>query len=294
MNNKFIPHFSWVLVFDFFNSKFILENLILNCITMKIDLKGYKAVVGGATRGLGLATAQQLAACGASVTLLARNKEKLEFAKSTLSVSSGQEHNYLDVDFADFDSFKTLTNQFFAGKEVDILVNNTNGPAAGSVVQKSTEDYQEAFDLLFKTYHHLSHLLLDGMKERGYGRILNVSSVTVKEPLPNLILSNTMRTAVVSWAKSLSKEAAPSGITVNTVLTGSFETERIESLIKSQSKETGEGFDDLLHQKQQAIPAKRFGKPEEYGYLMAFLASPFAAYINGASIPIDGGALNCL
>ena len=261
---------------------------------MKIDLKGYQAVVGGATRGLGLAIAQQLAACGASITLLARNKEKLEAAKSTLTLGDGQQHQYLEVDFANFESFRATTDQFFTGKKVDILVNNTNGPAAGSVVQKSIEDYQQAFDLLFKTYHHLSHLLLDGMKERGFGRILNVSSVTVKEPLSNLVLSNTMRTAVVSWAKSLSKEAAPFGITVNTVLTGSFETERIESIIKSQSQETGEDFEDLLKQKRRAIPAGRFGQPEEYGYLMAFLASPFAAYINGASIPIDGGALNCL
>ena len=235
-----------------------------------------------------------MAACGASVTLLARNKEKLEAAKSTLDLSDGQLHQYLEVDFANFESFRAATDEFFTGKRVDILVNNTNGPAAGSVIQKNTEDYQQAFDLLFKTYHHLSHLLLDGMMERGFGRILNVSSVTVKEPLANLILSNTMRTAVVSWAKSLSKEAAPFGITVNTVLTGSFETERIESLIRSQSKETGENFEDLMNQKKQAIPAKRFGKPEEYGYLMAFLASPFAGYINGASIPIDGAALNCL
>ncbi|MBR9773648.1 MAG: SDR family oxidoreductase [Cytophagales bacterium] len=261
---------------------------------MNIDLKGYQAVVGGGTSGLGLATAQQLAKCGASVILLARNKEKLAATVGSLDNSVGQVHQSLAIDFLDFHSFKAETEKFFTGMKVDILVNNTNGPEAGSVIQKNTEQYQQAFDLLFKTYHHLSHLLLEGMQKRGYGRILNVSSVTVKEPIPNLILSNTMRTAVVSWAKSLSKEAAPFGVTVNTILTGSFETERIESIIKNQSEATGEDFKELLRKKKDAIPAKRFGQPEEYGYLLAFLASPFASYINGASIPIDGAALNCL
>lgn len=261
---------------------------------MNINLKGYRAVVGGATSGLGLATAHQLAKSGASVTLIARNKEKLADTIRSLDNSADQDHQSLAIDFLDFDSFKVETEKFFTGKKVDILVNNTNGPEAGSVLQKTTENYQQAFDLLFKTYHHLSHLLLKGMQERGYGRILNVSSVTVKEPIPNLILSNTMRTAVVSWAKSLSREVAPFGVTVNTILTGSFETERIESIIKNQSKETGVDFKELLQQKKEAIPAKRFGQPEEYGYLAAFLASPYAAYINGASIPIDGAALNCL
>jgi 3-oxoacyl-[acyl-carrier protein] reductase len=261
---------------------------------MNINLKGYRAVVGGATSGLGLATAHQLAKSGASVTLIARNKEKLADTIRFLDNSADQDHQSLAIDFLDFDSFKVETEKYFTGKKVDILVNNTNGPEAGSVLQKTTENYQQAFDLLFKTYHHLSHLLLKGMLERGYGRILNVSSVTVKEPIPNLILSNTMRTAVVSWAKSLSREVAPFGVTVNTILTGSFETERIESIIKNQSKETGVDFKELLQQKKEAIPAKRFGQPEEYGYLAAFLASPFAAYINGASIPIDGAALNCL
>ncbi|SHN13166.1 3-oxoacyl-[acyl-carrier protein] reductase [Cyclobacterium lianum] len=257
---------------------------------MIIDLTGYQAVVGGATRGLGLAIARQLAESGASVTLMARNEEKLKAAKNSLSVAKGQTHQYLEVDFLNFNDFKERTNRYFKGKKIDILINNTNGPRAGTAEQMSLNAYQEAFDLLFKTYHHLTHLLLDGMKERGYGRILNVASVSVKEPMPNLVLSNSIRSAVVSWAKSLSAAMAPHGITVNSILTGAFDTERIRELIDNQVQKTGDSQDALIAARKAAIPAGRFGKPEEYGYLLAFLASPQAAYINGASIPIDGGA----
>jgi 3-oxoacyl-[acyl-carrier protein] reductase len=261
---------------------------------MKIDLKGLQAVVGGATRGLGLATARQLAASGASVTLMARNKSKLEAAVASLPAREQQKHDFLEVDYLNFSDFRHLTTKFFTGKKVDILVNNTNGPDAGTVSEKSTENYQEAFDLLFKTYQHLSDLLVEGMKYRGYGRILNVSSVSVKEPLPNLVLSNSIRTAVVSWAKTLSDATAPYGVTVNSILTGAFETERILELTERQVQGSGKSLEELLEERKAAIPARRFGKPEEYGYLMAFLASPMAAYITGASIPIDGGAIKSL
>lgn len=261
---------------------------------MKIDLKGYHAVVGGATRGLGLATARQLAASGATVTLMARNEAKLKAARDMLPATEGQLHDYLEVDYLDFTSFQQRSTPFFDGKKVDILVNNTNGPKAGTVEQKSTEEYQEAFDLLFKTYHHLSHLLVTGMKSRGFGRILNVSSVSVKEPLSNLVLSNSIRTAVVSWAKTLADAVAPYGVTVNSILTGAFETERIRELTENQAQNSDKSLEELMEARKAGIPAQRFGKPEEYGYLLAFLASPQAAYITGASIPIDGGAIKGL
>ncbi len=261
---------------------------------MKIDLKGFHAVVGGATRGLGLATARQLAASGATVTLMARNEAKLKAALYGLPNPEGQLHDFLEVDYRNFPDFQQRSTQFFEGKKVDILVNNTNGPTAGNVDQKSTEEYQEAFDLLFKTYHHLSHLLVAGMKSRGFGRILNVSSVSVKEPLPNLVLSNSIRTAVVSWAKTLADAVAPYGVTVNSILTGAFETERIRELTENQAQNSDKSLEELFEARKAAIPARRFGKPEEYGYLLTFLASPQAAYITGASIPIDGGAIKGL
>jgi 3-oxoacyl-[acyl-carrier protein] reductase len=261
---------------------------------MIIDLTGYQAVVGGATRGLGLAAARQLAASGASVTLMARNEGSLNDALASLPVDRGQNHDYLPVDYGDFGAFKQLSDKFFSGKKVDILVNNTNGPKAGTVEEKSTDDFQEAFDLLFKTYHHLTQLLLPGMRSRGYGRILNVSSVSVKEPLPNLVLSNSIRTAVVSWAKSLAEAVAADGVTVNSILTGAFDTERIRELTEKQAQSTGNTTEALLAARKAGIPAGRFGDPKEYGYLLAFLASPMAAYITGASIPIDGGAIKSL
>ncbi|MEX2565184.1 MAG: SDR family oxidoreductase [Cyclobacteriaceae bacterium] len=261
---------------------------------MKIDLNGFRAVIGGSSRGLGFAIAGQLASCGAQVTLMARNREKLEDALRSLPQPTGAAHDYLLVDYSDFEQFQDLTADFFKDNPIDILVNNTNGPKAGTVFEKTVGDYQEAFDLLFKTYHHLTHLLLPKMKINGYGRIINVSSISVKEPMANLVLSNSIRSAVISWAKSLSREVAADGITVNNILTGSFETERIEELVQAQSVKTGISFDDLLEEKKSAIPQKRFGQPKEYGYLAAFLASPYAAYINGTNIPIDGGFLNSL
>ncbi|WP_162343606.1 SDR family oxidoreductase [Cyclobacterium salsum] len=261
---------------------------------MKIDLRGLHAVVGGATRGLGLATARQLAASGATVTLMARNETKLKAALDGLPKPEGQLHDFLEVDYRNFPDFQQRSTQFFEGKKVDILVNNTNGPTAGNVDQKSTEEYQEAFDLLFKTYHHLSHLLVAGMKSRGFGRILNVSSVSVKEPLPNLVLSNSIRTAVVSWAKTLADAVAPYGVTVNSILTGAFETERIRELTENQAQNSDKSLEELMEARKASIPAQRFGKPEEYGYLVTFLASTQAAYITGTSIPIDGGAIKGL
>lgn len=261
---------------------------------MKINLNGYQSVVGGSSRGLGLAVANQLAISGAQVTLMARNESKLQEIQQQLPVPNDQKHDYLVVDYADFRGFERKVTDFFESKSVDILVNNTNGPAPGTVLQKGIDEYQQAFDLLFKSYHLLTHLLLPRMHTNGFGRIINLSSTSVKEPIPNLALSNTIRTAVISWAKSLSREVAPFGITVNNILTGSFDTERITEILKSQSQQTGTSLEKLTEEKRSKIPAGRFGKPEEFAYLIAFLASPMAGYINGASIPIDGGYLTAI
>ena len=261
---------------------------------MQINLSGYQAVVVGSSRGLGLAVAKQLAASGAQVTLMARNESKLLTIRDNLPTPNGQEHDYLVVDYADFPNFEKRVTDFFHSKSVDILVNNTNGPKPGTVLQKGIDEYQQAFDLLFKSYHLLTHLLLPRMHANGYGRVINLSSTSVKEPIPNLALSNTIRTAVISWAKSLSREVAPFGITVNNILTGSFDTERITEILQAQSQQTGASLEKLREEKQGKIPAGRFGKPVEFGYLVAFLASPMASYINGSNIPIDGGYLTAI
>ena len=161
-------------------------------------------------------------------------------------------------------------------------------------VDKTIEDYQLAFDLLFKTYALTTSLALEGMRRKKSGRIINVSSSSVKEPLPNMALSNSLRAAVINWAKTLAAEVAPDGITVNNILTGSFNTERLKSLHQKQAEQNGVALEDWRQQAADKIPMKRFGRPEEYGYLAAFLASEYAAYITGTSIPIDGGALKSI
>ncbi len=258
---------------------------------MNISLEGKTALVGGASRGLGNAIAKQLAACGATVTLMARNKEKLEKALAALPVPLHQQHRYLITDFTDYAGFKNTITTWFANNRVDILVNNTNGPKPGGVLDKNVDDFQQSFDLLFKSVVLLTTEALTGMKATGFGRIINLSSITVKEPLPNLVLSNSIRSAVVSWAKTLSVAVAPMGITVNNILTGYFDTERLKEINQLQATSKGITLDTYTAGMQQSVPVGRFGRPEEFGYLVAFLASDYAAYITGTNIPIDGGLL---
>ena len=259
---------------------------------MKIVLSGLKALVGGSTSGLGKAVATQLAACGAEVTIMARNRQKCEETVEELPKDAGQSHDYLIVDFMDFTGYQATIKDYFQNNETDILVNNTQGPLAGGALSKNVDDYQTAFDLLFKTYCETTLLALEGMKGKRFGRIINVSSMSVREPIPTLVLSNSLRAAVINWAKTLSIEIAPMGITVNNILTGSFDTERLRSLHTEQAKNKGVALEEWRNQVAEGIPAGRFGRPEEYGYLAAFLASSQAGYITGTNIPIDGGALH--
>ncbi len=261
---------------------------------MQIDLKGKTALVGGASAGIGKAIAQELARCGATVFILARNEDKLKKVLSELDVKAGQVHGYLVSDFMNYEQHKAALNTFFKSHAVDILVNNTNGPAAGSVLSKDEADYQGAFELLFQTAVYTSNLALNHMKKQGYGRIINVSSMTVKEPQDNLVLSNTMRTALVSWSKSLANAVGKDGITVNSVLTGYFATDRLYSLMEKQAEQEGLDIAVIEKRRREHIPLKRLGKPEEYGYLVAFLASPYASFLTGASIPLDGGISNLI
>jgi 3-oxoacyl-[acyl-carrier protein] reductase len=256
---------------------------------MNITLTGKKAMVGGSTRGLGKAVAMQLAECGAEVTLLARNEEKLKAAVAGLPVTAGQKHGFLAVDFSDFESFQSVVSGYFKTYSADILVNNTNGPAPGGVLEKSISDYQSAFNTLFKTVVFLTSAALPSMKKNGFGRIINISSLSIRQPIPHLALSNIIRPAVSAWAKSLSSEVAQYGITVNNILTGYFDTERINEIYSSQAAQLGITLDEHKARMAKDVPLRRFGKPEEYGYLAAFLSSDYAAYMTGANIPLDGG-----
>ncbi|NNK76345.1 MAG: SDR family oxidoreductase [Maribacter sp.] len=261
---------------------------------MTISLKGKNALVGGSSRGIGKAIAQQLAVSGASVTLMARNEERLKKLVSDLPSAVGQKHNYLIVDFNLFGDFKKTISNFFENNNIDILVNNTQGPKAGSASEMNIQDYQEAFEVLFKSVVFTTQLALEQMIKNQWGRIINVASISVKEPLSYLALSNSIRAAMVTWAKTLATDIAQHQITVNSVLTGYFDTERIKDLNATKAKQLGISIDEVRATMEQQVPIKRIGDPKEYGFLVAFLASEQASYITGTQIPIDGGLLKSL
>ncbi|PCJ94600.1 MAG: short-chain dehydrogenase [Flavobacteriaceae bacterium] len=261
---------------------------------MNISLKGKKALVGGSSRGIGKAIAQQLAESGASVTLMARSEDKLNQIITELPTDQGQKHQYLLVDFTNYETYKSVVFDYFKNNAIDILVNNTQGPSAGNALEKKVDDYQNAFDLLFKSVVFTTELALDHMIKNKWGRIINVASISVKEPLSYLALSNTIRAAVVTWGKSLAMDVGQHQITVNSVLTGYFDTERIHDLNQTKAKQLGIPLEEVKSNMEAQVPVKRIGKPEEYGYLVSFLASEKAAFITGTNIPIDGGLLKSL
>lgn len=261
---------------------------------MKIDLSGKKALVGGSSGGIGKAIAQQLAESGASVTLMSRSEDKMRQLLADLPSKVSQKHSYLVVDFSDYKSYQKTIERYFESNSVNILVNNTQGPESGGALEKSVEDYQVAFELLFKTVVRTTELALKNMQATKWGRIINVASISVKEPLNYLALSNSIRAAVVTWAKSLSIDVAKDGITVNNILTGYFDTHRINQLNAKKAEKMGVSQSEVRTSMEEQVPVKRIGKPEEYGFLAAFLASDKAAYINGINLPIDGGLLKSL
>ena len=261
---------------------------------MEIDLTGKFALVGGSTDGIGKAIAKRLAASGASVCIMARNKSKLEKVVNELDTSRNQKHKFLEVDFSNYNLFSKSIKYFFETNHIDILVNNTQGPEGGSALEKSIDDYQSAFDLLFKCAVKTSLLALTNMKYKKWGRIINVASISVKEPLNYLVLSNSLRSALVTWSKTLSVDIAKFNITINNVLTGYFNTERLKELNSKKAEKLGINISTIEDKIKDTIPMKRFGNPEEYANLVCFLASEKSDYITGINIPIDGGFLKSL
>ena len=258
---------------------------------MEISLVGKKALVGGSSKGIGYGIAKQLAESGASVCLMARDVVKMQEIVQTLPSTNSQEHSYLVVDFSDFNSFKNIIEDYLNENQIDILINNTQGVPAGNSLSKSIDDYQKAFDVLFKCVVHTSSLAINKMKEKGWGRIINLTSISVKEPLNYLVLSNSIRAAVVTWGKSLSVDLAPFGVTVNSIITGFIDTEHLAHLNEQKSKNMNIPVSEILDGIKKSIPSNRLGKPSEMGELATFLASDKASYITGTAIPIDGGFL---
>lgn len=252
---------------------------------LAIDLTGNHALVCGSSQGIGRAIALQLAEAGAEITLLARNEAALQEVVKTLP---GSGHQYLVADFSRPDLLENIADKLENGR-FDILINNTGGPPPGPVHQATWQDFSSALDMHLQMGHQLMKFLLPGMKERSYGRIINVISTSVKIPLDGLGVSNTVRGAVASWSKTLANELGPFNITVNNLLPGFMETQRLEQIITNKALKSGQAEDQVVEKMKKEVPAKRFGQPQEMGNIAAFLASPLAGYINGASIPVDGG-----
>lgn len=261
---------------------------------MNLDLTNKTALVCGSTQGLGYASAVELALLGCNVVLMARNEEKLKETVTTLDVSKGQKHQYLVADFANTDIVKAAIADFTKNNTAHILVNNTGGPAGGTTLAAKPEDFLAAFNNHLINNHNLTQAVVPGMKEAGFGRIINIISTSVKSPIAGLGVSNTIRAAVANWAKTLATELGPFGITVNNVLPGFTKTVRADYVIASKAKAANISEDEVLKQLVAEIPAGRIGKPEEFGAAVAFLASPAAAYVNGINLPVDGGRLSCL
>ena len=262
---------------------------------MNLDLSGKNAIVCGSTQGLGYASAVELALLGANITLIARNEEKLKSVVQTLHCSSDQKHEYCVADFQFPEQVMVaITSYLTTHTTINILVNNTGGPAGGPALNASAEDYMRAFNSHLICNQILVQKLVPVMKTTGYGRIVNIISTSVKQPIPGLGVSNTIRGAVASWSKTLAGELGPFGITVNNVLPGYTRTNRFDYVIENKALQSGDTPAEVESKLAFEIPLRRIGTPEEFGSVVAFLCSPSAGYINGINLPVDGGRISCL
>lgn len=262
---------------------------------MNLDLTGKTAMVCGSTQGIGKASAIELAFFGANIVLVARNEESLKATIKELDVSKGQKHNFLCADFQQSNQLKEkLENHVATNGPIHILVNNTGGPPSGLIQNAKIDEFLQAFNNHLVCNHILVQALLEGMKEAKYGRVINIISTSVKIPLKNLGVSNTIRAAVANWSKTLANEVASYGITVNNVLPGATLTGRLSAIIENKSKNTGESLNEIKNEMESEIPLGRFAEPSEVANAVAFLASPAASYITGINVPVDGGRTGSL
>ncbi|PHR28930.1 MAG: short-chain dehydrogenase [Fluviicola sp.] len=260
-----------------------------------MELKGKLAVVCGSTQGIGFATAKLMAERGASLVLIARNEERLEKAVQSLDSSEGQQHQVLVADFTNPQDLKSKLADFVeAGNNPDILVNNTGGPKGGLIIDAETSEFIDTFNQHLICNHILVQAFYPGMKNKGGGKIINVISTSVKQPLNGLGVSNTIRGAVASWSKTLANELGQFNITVNNVLPGATNTGRLNSIAASKAGKTNQSADEVLSDMAKQSPMQRIAEPEEVAEAIAFLASDRASYINGINVPVDGGRTKSL
>ena len=256
---------------------------------MNLSLEGKNAVICGSSQGIGFAIARELALMGANCLLLARNEDNLRVAITQLDSTIQQQHSFHAVDFNNIEATKELIAGIVQKGPVHILINNSGGPAAGPIVDATEEQFLQAFSQHILISHILTKAVMEGMKSEGFGRIVNIISTSVRIPLRNLGVSNTTRGAMASWAKTMSNELGAYGITVNNVLPGFTRTDRLDAIVQNTSAKKNLPVPEVEKQMIEEVPAARFGEPEEVAAVAAFLASPAAAYVNGVSIPVDGG-----
>jgi 3-oxoacyl-[acyl-carrier protein] reductase len=254
------------------------------------SLIGRRAIVCGSTQGIGRACAVQFAGLGAAVTLIARNEDALRATRDQLSTGEGQKHHYIVCDFNEPDRLKDrVARHLEETGPIHILLNNSGGPPPGPIVDATPDAFLRAATIHLVCNQILAQAVLPVMKEAGCGRIINIISISVKEPIMGLGVSNTARWAVAAWAKTLAGEVARFGITVNNVLPGYTATARLEALMEVRAKEAGVSEDQMRERMIAQVPAGRLASPDETAAAAAFLASPAAGYVNGINLPVDGG-----
>lgn len=260
---------------------------------MDLDLSGKNALVCGGSKGIGKAAAIELAELGANVTVLARDADALGETLRVLSRKPGQDHDFLVADLLDTEELSTRVRMLADERPIHILVNNTGGPPGGPIAAATADDFLRAFRQHLIASHTITQRVIPGMKKAGFGRIINVLSTSVRQPIEGLGVSNTVRAAMANWSKTLSQELAPFRITVNNILPGATATDRLFSLMEAKANQKGITLEDEEQNWVKGIPAGRFADPSEPGAAIAFLASPAAAYINGVSLAVDGGRTKC-
>jgi 3-oxoacyl-[acyl-carrier protein] reductase len=261
---------------------------------MNLSLENKTAIICGSTQGIGLAIAMELAELGATCILMARNETALIESRKLLSKEKKQEHAYLVADFSNAENVKLAIEKFMQNNTVHVLINNTGGPAGGAIIDAKEEDFVNTFNQHLICNHILTKAVVPSMKKENYGRIINIISTSVKIPLNNLGVSNTIRGAVASWAKTMANELGQFNITVNNILPGATNTIRLQNIIKTNANKKEKEIIDIEKEMQQEIPMRRFAEASEIAAVAAFLASPAASYVNGVSIPVDGGRTGSL
>ena len=261
---------------------------------MNLSLKDKNALVGGGSKGIGRAIAYELAELGANIHLLARSEDEMKAVVEDLPITGNQHHSYVVVDMMQSDLLEQVVQGLCDQHDFHILINNTGGPKSGLLSKAGTDELMAGFKMHIVASQLISKLLVPGMKRAGYGRIINIISTSVKEPIPGLGVSNTIRGAMGNWSKTMATELAADGITVNNVLPGFTATGRLDSIIQNRMKSMDKSRDDIEKLMRSVVPMGRFADPSEIANVVGFLASPAASYVTGINVPVDGGRTKSL